>query len=938
MTYQKKLFYMFRKPFLLLLLIVIAQAAYSQLSITYPVQRQVFQRSTQNTATITVTGTYSQPVDTIWVRFTPVQTGQGTTKFTNWTLLKANPLGGLFKGTITLEAGWYKMDLKGTLRDTLVGKVASLERVGVGEVFVIAGQSNAGGSGLLETNETAASDDRVNCANFISPRNYNPRGWSTPESPNSNISYPFSRFDLAQFSIVEFSQLKKTAAIGPMGLGPSYWGKVGDALASKLNVPIMFFNTAWAGASVRVWRESAENPTASVPSDFQPDPNNPTSFYPVGYPYSNLKAVLGYYGVNMGIRAILWMEGETQNLLNLTAERNKTALPVTIDSYKDNLEKLIKRTRSDLGNDLLPWVVARTSYSGDLDCGNPNSPPPKPSPVIVSAQNKVLSNSSMFPLFPGPFTDSIQVAKIGEREQCVHFTGKGLDQVSSEWVRVLTETVKVGTTNQNFFSSIAPVVADTIPSVSLDCVSGTSIRLSLPSGYVNYIWYGDNIQDANTTQRSVLVGSGSYIARVTKANGNVIQIPAFTVKVNPPPAAPKVTALSSTNFCVGTSVGLSSTNGAIYTWVNSAGLKLPSTKNVTASTDGVYQVKIVDENGCQSGLSSPVILTSKPRPQQPVISYTSTEFCEGFSVKLTSSNTDNPASYLWSSGEIAKSIEIKKTGTFSVQTRGVNGCLSVPSDSIHTLANYTPPAPIIRNQSDSVFCDGGETTMSITPITDNYKFILWSGVAKDSTSRFNKGQITIKETELIRAYLQTSKGCVSKASNAIQIVKKIRPSVPVLDQLGTYTLRGRSTTIPSEYVWKKDGVLFPNDKSPVKDSIIKVIEDGSYTVSAKNNYKIQSSLLPLVCAALGESKIAFTTYDDKGLSIFPNPSKGIFFLDSRYDIDNATITVYNVKGQELLKGTLPASKSIDLTPFGSGMYILRLVTSKYTFTKTLALN
>jgi hypothetical protein len=228
--------------------------------------------------------------------------------------------------------------------------------------------------------------------------------------------------------------------------------------------------------------------------------------------------------------------------------------------------------------------------------------------------------------------------------------------------------------------------------------------------------------------------------------------------------------------------------------------------------------------------------------------------------------------------------------------------------------------------------------MSITPITDNYKFILWGGIAKDSTSRFNKGQITIKETELIRAYLQTSKGCISKASNSIQIVKKARPSVPVLTQTGTYTLRGRSTLIPSEYVWKKDGVLFPNDKSPAKDSIIKVLDEGSYTVSAKNSYKIQSSLLPLVCASVGEAKIAFTTYDDKGLSVFPNPSKGIFFLDSRYDIDNAAITVYNVKGQELLKGTLSASKSIDLTPFGSGLYVLRLVTPKYTFTKTLALN
>lgn len=925
---------MFRKLLVLLLLIVTVNVSYSQLSITYPVQRQVFQRNAQNTATVTVTGTYSQPVDTIWVRFTPVQTGQGSTKFLNWTLLKANPLGGLFKGTVTLEAGWYKMEVRGTLRETLVGGTTSLERVGVGEVFVIAGQSNAGGSGLLEANETAASDDRVNCANFISPTSYNPRGWSTPESPNNNIPFPYSRYDLAQFSIVEFSQLKKTAAIGPMGLGPSYWGKVGDALASKLNVPIMFFNTAWAGASVRVWRESAENPAIGALSDFQN--NGSQNRYTPGYPYANLKTVLGYYGINMGLRAVLWMEGETQNLLNLSAERNGLALPVTIDSYKDNLERLIKKTRSDFGNDQLPWVIARTSYTGDLDCGNPSSPPPKPSPAIVSAQNKVLSNSTMFPLFPGPFTDSIQVATIGEREQCVHFTGKGLDQVASEWVRVLTETVKVGSTNQNFFSTITSVPADTIPSVSLDCVSGTSLRLSLPAGYVDYIWYGDNIQDSNTSQRSVLVGSGTYIARVKKANGNVIQIPAFTVTVNRPPVAPSITALNSTNFCTGTSVTLSASTGAIYTWTTSAGIKLPATKSITTSSEGTYQVKIIDEHGCQSTFSNSMLLTAKPRPQQPIISYTSTEFCDGASVKLTSSNADNAASYLWNSGELAKSIEVKKTGTYTVQTRGANGCLSVPADSIHTLANYTPPAPVIKNLSDTVFCDGGETAIALTPSTDNYKSILWSGVAKDSVSRFNKGQLTIKTTELLKAYLQTAKGCVSKASNAIQIVRKETPTLPALQQVGTYTLRARATNAPSEYVWKKDGLLFPNDKNPVKDSIVKAVDEGIYTVFARNNYKIQGALGTLVCAS-GESKLTFTTYDDKGVSVFPNPSKGVFYLDSRYDIDGAVISVYSISGQELLKTVLPATKSIDLSAFGVGSYVLRLVTPKYTFTKLLAL-
>jgi hypothetical protein len=51
-------------------------------------------------------------------------------------------------------------------------------------------------------------------------------------------------------------------------------GKGRRCLAAKLNVPIVFFNVAWGGASVRVWRESAENPTIGTPSDFQFESGN----------------------------------------------------------------------------------------------------------------------------------------------------------------------------------------------------------------------------------------------------------------------------------------------------------------------------------------------------------------------------------------------------------------------------------------------------------------------------------------------------------------------------------------------------------------------------------------------------------------------------------------------------------------------------------------
>jgi hypothetical protein len=102
---------------------------------------------------------------------------------------------------------------------------------------------------------------------------------------------------------------------------------------------------------------------------------------------------------------------------------------------------LIRRTRQDLGNDNLTWVVARTSYSGVLNCGVAGALPPKPSPVIVRAQNLAIADQSFSPIFPNPFTDNIQVDKIGDRDQCVHFTGSGLDEAANSWISSLTSPV-----------------------------------------------------------------------------------------------------------------------------------------------------------------------------------------------------------------------------------------------------------------------------------------------------------------------------------------------------------------------------------------------------------------------------------------------------------------------------------------------------------------
>lgn len=938
---------MLKKLPLLLCFWLISHFVVSQITLTSPVHRQVIQRDLSNKAIVTIVGSYSQPVDELQVRFIPVKTGQGTAL--DWTAFKTNPTGGLFKGTVTLTGGWYSMEVRGLLRGAVVGNVSRIERVGVGEVFVIAGQSNAGGSGLRSTNETASSDDRVNCANFINDPGYGTSASYIKNFDAKNKSFVTTTTDA--FSIIEFSQLSKDVTIGPLGIGPYYWGKVGDALATKLNVPVMFFNVAWGGASVRVWRESAENPTVGAPSDFQFDSNNINRYIP-GYPYANLKAVLGYYGINMGIRAILWMEGETQNLLNLSVEQQNASLPlsqqkplpVTEASYLDNLKRLISRTRQDLGNDNLTWVVARTSYSGVLNCGVAGALPPKPSPVIVRAQNLAIADQSFSPIFPGPFTDNIQVDKIGDRDQCVHFTGSGLDDAANSWISSLTSPVSSNDA-RNFFDLNAPIMADTIPAVNLTCISNQKLGLSLPAGYSAYQWVSSNYEIMGNT-KDVTVGSGTYFAKITKPNGNIIQIPSFTVKANTPPAAPTVSANADLNYCEGTAVGLTSSDGALYEWIGSnSSTVIARTKTLNIGANGTYSVRIIDQNACLSPFSNGVTLVSKPRPAQPTIALkSSTEFCDGQSAKLSSSNV-SAVGYLWSNGLTTQDVDIKTAGTFTVRTLGANGCYSASSIGVPTVVNPLPTTPTIRATADTVFCEGAKTRIALTPANANYVAFNWE--RNTSLSGENASAIDVSTTALIKGYVVDAKGCYSKPSNAIWAVRKAKPTTPVIYRVGPYLLAARSTQPVDEYTWSLSGQALAT-----KDTLIRAITEGVYTLQSKRKYPILASTSPLVCLS---PEISLVTYfdtkssstlettefkfpEDKGVSIYPNPTSGVFSVDSKYNLEGVVIKVYTMAGIEVYvseKFDFNSRRTLDLSNLPTGTYLLRVDSQNYRLTKQL---
>ena len=277
--------------------------AIAQIQVSFPTNRAVLQRNSANQATLRITGFYTASVTRVEAHLV-ARDGQGTT--TDWKTIQDNPTGGVFAGDVTGLGGWYNLEVRGMNGDQQVGNTTTVERVGIGEVFIVAGQSNAQG---IHQSAPNPLNDRVNCVNYRYPDNGFPNDPPTPA-----------------FSLLDNSS---GFTIAPRGVGSWCWGQLGDLLVKRLNVPVIFFNAAFTGTSSQNWSDTT--PEGGVAY-------GPGGMYEARQPYINLKIALQFYANTLGVRAILWQQGETDNLLNVPASQ-----------YVAQLQTVIAQSRKDYG-------------------------------------------------------------------------------------------------------------------------------------------------------------------------------------------------------------------------------------------------------------------------------------------------------------------------------------------------------------------------------------------------------------------------------------------------------------------------------------------------------------------------------------------------------------------------------------------------------------
>ncbi len=159
---------------------------------------------------------------------------------------------------------------------------------------------------------------------------------------------------------------------------------------------------------------------------------------------------------------------------------------------------------------------------------------------------------------------------------------------------------------------------------------------------------------------------------------------------------------------------------------------------------------------------------------------------------------------------------------------------------------------------------------------------------------------------------------------------KPNPAVPVISQVGTYTLEALVDQPEELFAWQKDGQLLPN-----KTAVIKATERGAFVAKAFIEYSPT-----LTCASDFSPAFEFLPeVGGNGISIYPNPTDdGILTVETLQDLADATILVYDLKGvvvKTFEVSLLNERKQFDLSTLPGGMYLIKITTGPFNATQRL---
>ena len=342
-----------------------------ELRLSAPLDWQVVQRTSPRRGSMRVVGELSEACPAGAVVEARLVHGDAEPA---WQRIGGTVTGSALSGTVTGAAGgWWRLDVR-VVHEGAVCAVGSVPHVGIGEVFVVVGQSNSANHGeerqVTTTGRVASFDGTA---------------WRIANDPQPGAS-------------------------GSQG---SFMPPLGDELVRRLDVPVGFIARGIGATSVREWLPKGATfpapPTIESRVSRLPD----GTWSSDGAAYAGLVAGLEAAGPR-GLRAVLWHQGESD-----ANQKDPTrTLPGRL--YREYLERIIRASRQDAGWEV-PWFVAQASY---------HVPGDERSDDIRAAQAAVAHDGIAL---AGPDTDALKGSLRERAGEGVHFSGPGLREHGTRW-------------------------------------------------------------------------------------------------------------------------------------------------------------------------------------------------------------------------------------------------------------------------------------------------------------------------------------------------------------------------------------------------------------------------------------------------------------------------------------------------------------------------
>jgi large repetitive protein len=352
-------------------------------------------------------------------------------------------------------------------------------------------------------------------------------------------------------------------------------------------------------------------------------------------------------------------------------------------------------------------------------------------------------------------------------------------------------------------------------------------------------------------------------------------------------------------------------NGATsagYFWNDDAG---STTQDIDNLSTGNYLLTALDNNGCVAYFSAQVVA-----PDVINLAVIQTDvLCNGdnngaIDLFVNGGTVATEYSYSWNSGAFTtQNISGLAAGLYSVQVTDDLGCVAQASYTI------TQPDAVTGNiVASDITCNGdGNGSLDLTPTGGNggYTF-LWDDASASTTedlSNLSAGTYIVTITD--------GNGCEGSVTATINEPAVLSASATSTDVLfgndGTVNLTVTGGTAPYTYAWTG-----PNSFTAITEDLSGLNAAGTYEVTVTDNNGCETTTTVTV-----NSQVSVNSIDGITLNVFPNPSNGLFTVNS--SLSNGLIIVRDALGREVHQQQINNNTSfVNLENQSNGIYFMEL--------------